>query len=334
MKKKIELQKAAAIGENEYQRAAEMVERLRDEATEWVDPNKGRALKAKVTYMERWEKKAVQKPFVEIREPEIHLPKVEMTESTAPLLEVSDYSLRFDKNLLENVSFCVRPGEKVAIVGPNGTGKTTMLREIWCNENPAIRFNEEAKVGFFSQLQEDTLNEQNTIEEEFHELGLYSVEQIQSHLEQYCFDADDLYRPIRQMSGGEKNLLQLAKLAAGSANILLLDEPSSHLDVYAQIALEKALGEYQGAVLMVSHDFYSIANCADAILYVDNGTIRPMSGRAFRKMIYKNHFGHDYLEQATLRKELETKIARCLEAKNTEEADALCQELESLVRGK
>ena len=334
LKKKIELQKAATIGENEYQRAAEMVERLRDEATEWVDPNKGRALKAKVTYMERWEKKSIQKPFVEIREPDICLPEVDPGESQEPLLEVCDYSLRFDKDLLENVSFSVHPGEKVAIVGPNGTGKTTMLREIWRNEHPAVHFSDEVHVGFFSQLQEDTLNEQNTIEEEFHELGIHSAEQVQAHMERYCFQTDDLYRPIRQMSGGEKNLLQLAKLAVGNANLLLLDEPSSHLDVYAQIALEKALGEYKGAVLMVSHDFYSIANCADSILYVDNGTIRPMSGRAFRKMIYKNHFSHDYLEQETIRKDLETRIARCLESKNTEEAETLCQELESLIRRK
>ena len=334
LKKKIELQKAAAIGESEYQRAVEMVERLRDEASEWVDPTKGRALKAKVTYMERWEKKSIQKPFVEIREPEITLPEVTLGEDESPLLEVNDYNLRFEKDLLEHVSFSVKPGQKVAIVGPNGTGKTTMLRDIWRNNNPAIRFSPEAQVGFFSQLQEDTLNEQNTIEEEFHELGIHAQEVVQEHLARYCFEEDDLYRPIRQMSGGEKNLLQLAKLSVGNANLLLLDEPSSHLDVYAQIALEKALGEYRGAVLMVSHDFYSIANCADSILYVENGTIRPMSGRAFRKMIYKNHFSHDYLEQETRRKELETKVARCLEAKNVEEADLLCQELDALVHGK
>ena len=334
LKKKIELQKAAAIGESEYQRAAEMVERLRDEATEWVDPTKGRALKAKVTYMERWERKSIEKPFVEIREPDIVLPEIPSCETQEPLLEITDYNLRFDKDLLENVSFSVHPGEKVAIVGPNGTGKTTMLRDIWRNENASIRFGEHAQVGFFSQLQEDTLNEQNTIDEEFQEMGLHSPAQIQAHLERYCFTCDDLYRPIRQMSGGEKNLLQLAKLALGGANLLLLDEPSSHLDVYAQIALEKALNAYQGAVLMVSHDFYSIANCADSILYVENGTIRPMSGRAFRKMIYKNHFSHEYLEQEKRRKELETQIARCLEAKNTDQADALCQELDALIHSK
>jgi len=334
LKTKVELQKAAAIGESEYQRAAEMVERLRDEASEWVDPTKGRALKAKVTYMQRWERKSIQKPFVEIREPDIHLPVIEPVESAEPLLEVTDYNLRFEKDLLEHVSFCVHPGEKVAIVGPNGTGKTTMLRDIWRNENSSVRFSPDANTGFFSQLQEETLNEHNTIGEEFHALGIHSTEQMRTLLDQYCFSPDDLYRPIRQLSGGEKNLLQLAKLSVSQSNLLLLDEPSSHLDLYAQIALEKALSAYRGAVLMVSHDFYNIANCADSILYVENGTIRPMSGRAFRKMIYKNHFSHDYLETETRRKELETKIARCLESKNTDEADALCQELDALIHSK
>ena len=331
LKKKIELQKAAVIGENEYQRAAEMVERLREEATEWVDPTKGRALKAKVTYMERWQSKSIQKPFVEIKEPDIRLPEVQPSESQEPLLEITDYNLRFDKDLLEHVSFSVYPGEKVAIVGPNGTGKTTLLRDIWQNNDPSIRFSPAAQAGFFSQLQEETLNEQNTIEEEFRELGMHSPDQLQAHLEQYCFDADDVYRPIRQLSGGEKNLLQLAKLAVSGANLLLLDEPSSHLDIYAQIVLERALNTYRGAVVMVSHDFYSIANCADTILYVDGGTIRRMSGRAFRKMIYKKHFSYDYLEQETRRKELETRTARCLEAKNVEEAEALCKELDALI---
>jgi len=84
-------------------------------------------------------------------------------------------------------------------------------------------------------------------------------------------------------------------------------------------------------VLMVSHDFYSIVNCADTILYVENGTIRPMSGRAFRKMIYKHHFSREYLELETKKQDLETRIARCLEAYEYETARTLCADLETVI---
>jgi len=110
-----------------------------------------------------------------------------------------------------------------------------------------------------------------------------------------------------------------------------LDEPSSHLDTFAQIALEEAIAAYKGAVLMVSHDFYTIVNCADTILFVENGGIRPMSGRAFRKMIYKKHFSKDYLELELKKKELETRIAHCLETGDCVEAQQFCDKLAVIV---
>ena len=140
------------------------------------------------------------------------------------------------------------------------------------------------------------------------------------------------WQKVGNLSGGEKNLLQLAKLAAGNANLLLLDEPSSHLDTFAQIALEDAIAAYPGAVLMVSHDFYTIVNCADTILFVENGTIRPMSARAFRKMIYKKHFSKDYLELELCKKDLETKISRALEAGDCAEAQRHCDKLAAVVQ--
>jgi ATP-binding cassette subfamily F protein 3 len=155
--------------------------------------------------------------------------------------------------------------------------------------------------------------------------------QVEEYLQKYCFDPDNLGRKVGHLSGGEKNLLQLAKLGAGHANLLLLDEPSSHLDTFAQIALEDAIAAYRGAVLMVSHDFYTIVNCADTILFVENGSIRPMSARAFRKMIYKNHFSKDYLELELQKKDLETRIARSLEAKDCAEAQRLCDKLAGVV---
>ena len=328
---KIELQEAAAANAAEIQRTEEMVVRLRKEATLVADPVKGRALKAKVSYLGRLEARNIKAPFVEIRQPDIRLPEVEETEEDGVLLQVTDYSLAFQEKLLEHVTFSVRAHEKVAIVGSNGTGKTTLLRELWAGKNPAVQYSDTAKVGFFSQLQEETLNEKNTIYQEFYDLGFETPRSVEEYLERYCFAPESLDRPIGQLSGGEKNLLQLAKLSVGEANLLLLDEPSSHLDTYAQMALEKAIANYRGAILMVSHDFYSIVNCADSILYVDNGTIRPMSSRAFRKMIYKHHFSRDYLELEAKKKELETKIALCLQKGNCEEAKVLCERLGSIV---
>jgi len=334
LQRKIELQEAAAKDIAEIVRVTEMVERLRDEATEVIDPSKGRSLKAKVTQLGRLQARQIKAPFVTIQQPDIRLPEVEPAqdgEEPAVLLQVEDYGLSFAEKLLEHVSFAVHEHEKVAIVGPNGTGKTTLLREIWRNENPAIRFGEGAKVAFLSQMHEETLNENNNLYQEFFDLGFETVSGVEEYLERYCFAPDTLERKIKVLSGGEKNLVQLAKLAAGDANLLLLDEPSSHLDTYAQLALEKAVAAYNGAVLMVSHDFYSIVNCADKILYVENGTIRPMSSRAFRKMIYKHHFSKEYLELETRKQELETKIARCLEAYDYETARGFCEELETVI---
>lgn len=308
-----------------------MVERIRDMASEIVDPSLGRMLKGKVAYMERWQKMQIKQPFVEIQSPEIRTPAVVPTEEDAVLLSVENYGLSFDEKLLENVSFQLKGGQKIAIVGPNGTGKTSFLREIRENRNPAIRYGEQAQVGFFSQLQEEALNTAHTIREEFLDAGLETGETVEEYLSRYCFAPDGLGRKIENLSGGEKNLLQLEKLALQEKNLLLLDEPSSHLDTFAQIALEQAIAGYEGAILMVSHDFYTVANCMDSVLFVENGTIRPMSIRAFRKMIYKHHFDKEYLELETRKKDLETRIARFLEVHDTASARKLLDSMAPIV---
>ena len=331
LQKKIDLKLAAISDEEEVQRISKLVDDLRELASEVSESHHGRTLKGKVRNLNRLLSRQIKAPFVEIRQPEIHLPAVEATEEPAELLRLDNYSLSFEKNLLEQVSFAVHSGEKVALVGANGTGKTSMLREIWKNQNPSIHFSEDASPAFFSQLHAETLNEQNSIYDELFSIGFETPDQVESYLQKYCFDPDSLRRKVGHLSGGEKNLLQLAKLAAGHANLLLLDEPSSHLDTFAQIALEDAISSYQGAVLMVSHDFYTIVNCADTILFVENGGIRPISARAFRKMIYKKHFSKEYLELELQKKDFETRISRCLEAGDCAEAQRLCDKLAVIV---
>jgi ATP-binding cassette subfamily F protein 3 len=111
----------------------------------------------------------------------------------------------------------------------------------------------------------------------------------------------------------------------------LLDEPTSHLDTYAQVALEQAIAEYQGAVLMVSHDFYTIVNCADYILFVDDTSVRQMRIRTFRKKIYENHFDKDYLELEQKKKELEMRVNSALKSNDVKTAKKICEQLEEII---
>ncbi len=360
--KKIELQEQAAKEQEEIERNEKIVEKLRANATRVTSASRGKALHARVSYLERLEARRIKAPFVNLRQPKIVLPEVadgidgaHVTEQAAGItagllqaedpirdekkvvLQVNDYKIEYDEVLLENVCFELREGEKVAIVGPNGTGKTTLLCDIYRKGNPFISVDADATLGFLSQIHGEMLDESNTIYEEMESIVLdgrpvfETRAQIAEYLKEYYFDVDMLSNKIEVLSGGEKNLLQLAKIAISDANLLLLDEPTSHLDTYSQIALEKAIADYKGTVLMVSHDFYTIANCVDYVLFVEDKTVRRMRIRSFRKMIYENHFRKDYLELEQKKKELEARIEELLKENAYEGAKDLCEELETLV---
>jgi len=115
-------------------------------------------------------------------------------------------------------------------------------------------------------------------------------------------------------------------------SMLLLDEPTSHLDTYSQIALEKAIENYNGAILMISHDYNFIVNCMDYVLIIENKTIRKMSMRKFRQMIYAKHFDKDYLEIEQKKKSVETEIALALKNTDFELAKTLSKKLEDLIK--
>ena len=357
--KKVEMQEQVAKEQEEIERNQKIVEKLRANATVVTSASRGKALHARVSYLERLEARRIKAPFVNLRQPKIQLPLVaadaelafeseqteqmstevnplidateKLPEEKKTILQVEDYMIAYEDTLLENVRFELKEGDKVAIVGPNGTGKTTMLRDIYRNNSGHISIAEGTEIGFLSQIHGEMLTESNTIYEEFEALGFETHREIADYLADYYFDVDMLNSKIEVLSGGEKNLLQLAKIAAGNANLLLLDEPTSHLDTYAQITLEKAIENYKGTVLMVSHDFYTIVNCADYILFVEDKSVRRMRTRSFRKMIYENHFSKDYLELEQQKKELETRIEKYLQENAYESAKELCEKLESIV---
>ena len=295
LQKKIELQEKAAADKEEIARNEEIVDRMRTAATYASIASLGRAVHARQTHLDRLRARQIKEPFLDVKMPEIVLPEVE-SDPEKVVLSVWDYEVAFDELLLSDVCFELHEGEKVAIVGANGTGKTTLLRDIYKNRHPSITIGEGVKVGFLSQV----YTEDNAKQEDW-------------------------------LSGGEQNLAQIEQICNSDANLLLLDEPTSHLDTNSQIALEKAISEYKGAVLMVSHDFYNIVNCADYVLFVDDKSIRRMRIRSFRKMIYENHFDKDYLELEQKKKELEGRITSALKNSDIKTAKQLCEQLGEVV---
>lgn len=329
---KIETQELAAADTAEIERNEAIIERMRTAATNYAEASFGKTLNARVKILERLEARRIKPPFVAIKQPAIRFPLETPLEEDTTVLKVENFSIGYKENLLENVSFEIKAGEKVAIIGPNGCGKTTLLRELFKNDNPAIHIADGAQVAFLSQLQGERLTESNTIYQEFYELGFEKDAEIASYLKDYGFEEEMLTQKISALSGGEKNLLQLAKISTADSHLLLLDEPTSHLDTYSQLALEKAIDHYKGAVLMISHDFYAIANCMDYVLLVEDKGLRRISIRKFRKMIYANHFDKDYLEIEQRKKALDTRIELALEKNQFEQAKALSEQLEPLIK--
>lgn len=331
MEKKMELSEKAADDQAEIVRTEKMVERMRTNATIHSIASLGRAVHAKQTYLDRIRERAIKAPFLELRSPKIAFPKIDVNEDKKTILSVTDYKAEFDELILEDVNFEIKAGEKAAIVGANGTGKTTLFYDIWKNQHPAVKIAEDVEIGFLSQYYENLWDEKNTVFEEFEKLGFETKEDTYDFLKDYYFDREMLEQRIEQLSGGEKNLLQLAKIAVGNAELLLLDEPTSHLDTWSQVALEKAISEYQGTVLMVSHDFYTIVNCADYVLFVDETSVRRVRIRTFRKMIYENHFNKDYLELEQQKKDLESRITKSLIVGDVKNASKLCEKLAEII---
>lgn len=317
--------------QEEIARTERMVEILRKRASDMVNPEIGKAVNAKQSQLDRLLARQIKAPFIEVREPEIVLPDVSV-EPEGAVLKITDYQVEFDKDLLQNVNFELHAGEKVAIVGANGTGKTTLIRDILKNDNPSIYIDENTRYACLSQLQGESVDEDKTVYQVMQDHGFGSKGSIKEYLAKYCLEAEVVDQKVGQLSGGEQNLLQLAMIEESGAELLILDEPTSHLDIYGQNALENAVAEYKGTVLMVSHDFYLVANCADYVLLVEDNTVRRMRTRNFRRMVYEKYFDSKYLETDKRRQELERLITVAFRKDDFAAVDKLCLDLETTDR--
>ncbi len=333
LSQKVELQRLASADNEEIERTQKIVNKLRAEATMYFSAAKGKTLHARVKILERLEKRRVKSPFIDVSRPAISFAPLLLEEGTTevPLLEVKDYSISFDELLLEHVNFSVSNKEKIALIGPNGSGKSSLFKDIIQCDKEHICLREDITTTLFSAEQFEQDTQDKSMADIFFDLGFESNDEILFFLQSYNFEHANLNTLVSQLSGGEKTLVQLAMISLEPSHLLLLDEPTAHMDTYSQLALEEAISSYDGAVLMVTHDFYSIVNCMDYVLYIENKSIRKMSMRKFRKLIYDNHFSKDYLEIETKKTALEQKVNEALAINEFEKAQNYCDELEKLI---
>ena len=194
-------------------------------------------------------------------------------ESGKNVLDVTDLTKAYDHRLFSDINFSLRRGDHVAIIGDNGTGKTTILKiinNIVTADSGEIKLGTNVCIGYYDQ-EHHVLHDDKTIFEEISDdFPTLTNTEIRNMLAAFLFTGDDVFKPIHNLSGGEKGRVSLAKLMLSEANLLILDEPTNHLDITSKEILENALNNYTGTLLYVSHDRYFINRTADRILELNS----------------------------------------------------------------
>ena len=255
-----------------YNRQQKDIERLESLIEKFrYKKNKAAFAQSKIRYLDRMEK--LEKP----QGPDdrsFHVQFSPRVKGGEKVLETDRLLIGYDHPLAE-VTLAMRRGDRVGIIGPNGCGKSTFVKTLMGLIEPLggeYLFGHQIEPGYFDQQLAQFSSGKTVLEEIWDENPDLDRTEIRSALGRFLFSADDVFKTVDVLSGGEKVRLSLAKLMLRHSNLLILDEPTNHLDIPGKEALEEALSGFSGTILFVSHDRYFISRLATSLLVMQNGT--------------------------------------------------------------
>ena len=315
--------KAYNLQQKEIERERAIIERYRSF-------NREKSIKAAESRQKRLDKlERLEKP---VEESQVRFSFDVRRRSGEEALEVKSLQKSFEgKTVFENVSFRLRTGDRVALIGPNGVGKSTLFKILMSRMTPdrgSVKYGTNIDVGYYDQHQQE-LNPGNTVlDEVWNSFPAMEQSKVRGALGLFLFSGDDVFETVGKLSGGERGRVALTKLMLKKDNLLLLDEPTNHLDMDSREVLEDALEEFPGTILAISHDRYFINRFADRVMVMNEDGVTE----------YLGNFD-DYLEKrdrpqppAESMADGVTKTAQSKERKRDRQQSARIRELRALVK--
>jgi ATP-binding cassette, subfamily F, member 3 len=259
--------------QREIQRLMRFVDRFRAKNT------KAAQAQSKLKQIERMEK--VDAPVADAREIGFRFPQPQR--SGLKVIRLKDIHYAYGSNLVyRGIDFEAERGERIVLVGPNGAGKSTLLKllaGVLPVQSGERTLGHQVKVGYYAQHRVEMLNPDHTVFEEALDTPQRVTEQfVRTVLGSFLFRGDDVFKSVKVLSGGEKSRLALVKLLLDPPNLLLMDEPTTHLDMASIDALIDALDQFEGTLIFISHDVYFIRTLANRVVHVNAGQLTPYAG--------------------------------------------------------
>jgi ATP-binding cassette subfamily F protein 3 len=244
-----------------------------------ANPSKASQAMSKLKQIERME--LIEKPLAPKKPFRFQIPQPPRGGSRA--ISLADISMAYGNHqVYKGLNLEIERGERTVLVGPNGAGKSTLLKilagviEFQKGER---KLGHNAKIGYFSQQRSENLDAQKTVlEEVLHSAPTMREDEARAVLGSFLFRKDDIYKKTEVLSGGEKSRLNLVKFLVDPPNLLLMDEPTTHLDILSVESLTLALEKYEGTLVFISHDVHFIRQLATKVLHINGGHVAPYPG--------------------------------------------------------